>query len=122
MADSVLTKQTTLAGEEVVTRAIQFFSTENWRATTQSSRNATFAGRPPIPWLLLLLTIVGYLCCVVPGVIMYIAFVRKMRRLQNLVVVVTAASDGTEVTVTYPGSAKKLVERFLAALPALPSP
>jgi hypothetical protein len=121
MADSVLTKQTTLSGEEVVTRAIQFFSTENWRATTQSSRNATFAGRPPIPWLMLLLTIVGYLCCIVPGIIMYIAVVRKIRRLQNLVVVTTPVSGATEVAVTYPSHSKELAERFLAALPELPA-
>ena len=71
MADSVLTKQTTLSGEEVVTRAIQFFSTENWRTTSQSSRAVTFEGRPPIPWLMILLTIVGYICCLVPGIIMW---------------------------------------------------
>jgi hypothetical protein len=119
MADSILTKQTSLAGEEVVTRAIQFFSTENWRTTSQSTRNATFEGRPPIPWFMMLLTIVGYCCCIIPGIIVKIMVIKKMRRFQNIVVAVTAMNQGTEVTVTHPDHAKKLAGRFLAALPEL---
>ena len=122
MADSVLTKQTTLSGEEVVTRAIQFFSTENWRTTSQSSRAVTFEGRPPIPWFMILLTIVGYICCLVPGIIMWFMVVKKMRRFQNLVVAVTTTPQGSEITVTHPNHAKKLAERFLAALPDLTTP
>jgi len=119
MADSVLNKQTSLSGEEVITRAVQFFSTESWRTTSQSARNATFEGRPPIPWFMLFFTIIGYLCCVIPGIIMYIMVIKKLRRFQNLVVTTTAMSQGTEVVVTYPSHAKKLAERFLNALPAL---
>ena len=117
MADSVLNKQTHLSGEEVITRAVQFFSTESWRTTSQSARAATFEGRPPIPWFMLLCTIIGYLCCIVPGIIMYIAVIKKMRRFQNLVVTVTPITSATEVVVTYPSHAKKLAERFLASLP-----
>lgn len=119
MADSILTKQTNLSGEEVVTRAIQFFSTESWRTTSQSPRNATFEGRPPVPWFLILLMIAGYLCCVVPGIIIQIMVIRKLRRFQNMVVATTPMPQGTQVTVTYPTHAKKLAERFLAALPGL---
>ena len=119
MADSVLTKQTNLSGEEVITRAVQFFSTERWRATTQSARSATFEGKPPIPWFMILFTIIGYCCCVVPGVIMYVMVIKKLRRFQNLVVTATPMSTGTEVVVTYPGHAKKLAGRFLEALPQL---
>ena len=119
MADAILNKQTSLSGEEVITRAVQFFSTEKWRATTQSGRSATLEGRPPIPWFMLLLTIIGYFCCLVPGIIMYIMVIKKMRRFQNLVVTTTAMSQGTEVVVTYPGHAKNLATRFLAALPGL---
>lgn len=122
MADSVITKQTNLSGEEVVTRAIQFFSTENWRTTSQSPRNATFEGRPPIPWFLMLLTIVGYMCCIVPGIIIKIMVIKKMRRFQNIVVTAAPMSQGTEVTVTHPPHAKKLAGRFLAALPELTTP
>jgi hypothetical protein len=119
MADSVLNKQTSLSGEEAITRAVQFFSTENWRATTQSARSATFQGKAPIPWFMLFLTIIGYICCFVPGFIMYIMVIKKLRRFQNLVVTVTPMSRGTEVVVTYPSHAKKLAARFLAALPEL---
>ena len=119
MADSVLTKQTSLSGEDVVTRAIQFFSTASWRATSQSARAVTFEGRVPIPWFMILLTVIGYLCCLVPGIIMWVMVVRTMRRFQNLVVTATPMSRGTEVVVTYPGQARKLAERFLQALPDL---
>ena len=122
MADSVLTKQTNLSGEEVVTRAIQFFSTENWRTTSQSPRNATFEGRPPIPWFMMLLMIVGYICCIIPGIIIKIMVIKKMRRFQNIVVAAASMNQGTEVTVTHPSHAKKLAERFLAALPELSAP
>jgi hypothetical protein len=119
MADSVLNKQTNLSGEEVITRAIQFFSTESWRATSQSPRAATFQGKPPVPWFMMLLTFIGYLCCVIPGIIMYIMVIKKLRRFQNLVVTTTPMSRGTEIVVTYPNHAKKLAARFLDALPEL---
>jgi hypothetical protein len=122
MADSVLTKQTSLSGEEIVTRAIQFFSTENWRTTSQSPRAATFEGRPPIPWFLILLNIVGYMCCIIPGIVIKIIIIKKMRRFQNIVVAVTPMTKGTEVTVTYPDHAKKLANRFIAILPELTTP
>jgi hypothetical protein len=119
MADSVLNKQTSLSSDEVITRAVQFFSTEKWRATTQSPRSATFEGKPPIPWFMLLLTIIGYICCFIPGLIMYFMVIRKLRRFQNLVVTTTSMSRGTEVVVTYPSHSKKLAARFLDALPEL---
>jgi len=119
MADSILNKQTNLSGEEVITRAVQFFSTESWRPTSQSARTATFEGKPPIPWLLMLVTVGAYFCFVIPGVIMYFVVFKKMRRFQNLVVTVTPMNKGTEVLVTHPAQAKKLARRFLAALPDL---
>lgn len=119
MADTILNKQTNLSGEDVIARAVQFFSNERWRPTTQSARTATFEGRVPIPWFLILLTVIGYFCCLVPGIIMYIAVIRKMRRFQNLVVSTSPMSRGVEVTVTCPSHAKGLAGRFLNALPAL---
>jgi len=117
MANVILNKQTNLSGEEVVTRAVQFFSNERWKPTTQSARSATFEGRVPVPWFMLFLTVIGYICCVVPGVIMYVAVVRKMRRFQNLVVATTPMSRGTEVTLTCPSHAKGLAGRFFKTLP-----
>jgi hypothetical protein len=119
MADSVSNVKTSLSAEEVVTRAVQFFSTEKWRATTQSGRSATFEAKPPIPWFMLLLTIIGFMFCIVPGIIMYIMVIRKMYRFVNMVVTVNPIQGGSEVLITHPRWASRLANRFLAALPPL---
>ncbi len=119
MADTVLTKQTSLSGEDVITRAVQFFSNERWRATTQSARTATFEGRVPVPWFMILFTVIGYICCLIPGIIMYVAVVRKLRRFQNLVVAATPTGRGSEVTLTCPSHSKGLAGRFFKTLPDL---
>ena len=122
MADIVTTGQTSLPAEDVIVRAVQFFATENWRPTTQSQRTATFQGKPPIPWLMLLLTVVGFVACIVPGIILYIMVLRKMLRFQNLVVTANPLpACGTEVVLQYPEQARKLAGRFLAVLPPLNS-
>ena len=119
MADVVAHEKTSLVPEEVIVRAVQFFSTENWRLTSQSSRTATFQGKPPIPWFMLLLTFVGLVACVVPGIIMYVMFIKKMYRFHNLVVTANPIPGGTEVVVQHPKTAGGLVTRFFEALPPL---
>ena len=119
MEDLVTNGRTSLSTEEVIIRAVQFFSTAKWRATSQSSRAATFEGKPPIPWLMLLLTILGFVLCIVPGVIMYIMVLRKLYRFTNLVVTANPVAKGTEVSVSHPKHAKDMVTRFLSALPPL---
>ncbi len=84
MADRLTNSKTSLPGEEVIVRAVQFFATEKFRCSGQSGRAATFDGRPPMPWFLLLVTILGFMFCVVPGIIMYILAIRKLRRFYNL--------------------------------------
>lgn len=119
MADQVSNKVTTLAPDEVVVRAVQFFSTERWEATSQSPRSVTFRGKPPFPWLSIFFMVVGFALCIIPGLIMYFLFVRKMYRFYNLVVTVTPGERGAQVTVSYPSFARSLVNRFLSALPAV---
>ena len=120
MADRVANSRTSLSCEEVIVRAVQFFSTGRFRATSQSSRAATFQGRPPIPWGMLLLTIIGFFFCIVPGIIMYVMVIRKMYRFYNLVITANPiASGGTEVCITYPNWASKIVPQFFAAIPPL---
>lgn len=121
MADSVANAKTSLSGEEVIVRAVQFFSTEKWRATTQSARVVTFQGRPPIPVMMILFTILGFIFCIVPGVIMYFMVIRKLIRFQNLVVTANPIADGTEVSVSHPSWSSSLVKRYLQALPPLPA-
>lgn len=67
-------------------RAVQYFSTENWRPVSQSARVATFQGKPPIPWFMLLLTVLAFLACIVPGIFMYVLVIRKVYRFHNLVI------------------------------------
>ncbi|MBA4148842.1 MAG: hypothetical protein H0X66_12070 [Verrucomicrobia bacterium] len=117
MADIVLNKRTIINGEEVIIRAIRFFSTASWRASSQSPRAATFEGKLPIPWFMLLCTFLGFAFCLIPGVILYVMVIRKMNQFQNLVVTVSPAGNGTDVVVTYPSRASKLAKRFLASLP-----
>jgi len=119
MADLVSNGKTSLSAEEVIVRAVQFFATENWRPTSQSTRIATFQGKPPIPWFMLFLTFLGFLLCLIPGIIMYIMVIRKLYRFFNLVIAASPISGGTEVSVTYPNAAEKLASRFLSALPPL---
>jgi hypothetical protein len=117
MADSIANAKTSLSSEEVIVRAVQFFATEKFRTSSQSGRVATFDGRPPIPWGMLLLTILGFLFCIVPGVIMYIMVIRKMYRFQNLVVTANPFAGGTEVSISHPSWAAATVRRFISVLP-----
>ena len=119
MADLVTNGRTSLSAEEVIVRAVQFFSTAKWKATSQSSRTATFEGKPPIPWFMLLLTILGFVLCIVPGIIMYIMVIQKMYRFMNLVVTAHPLKKGTEVSVSHPKYAEGMATKFLAALPPL---
>ena len=121
MADKLKNGRTSLSSEEVIVRSVQFFATEKFRASSQSGRTATFDGRPPIPWFMLLLTILGFFFCLVPGIIMYFLVIRKVRRFHNLVVTASPIASGTEVSITHPDWAAKQVQRFLDALPPVAS-
>ena len=121
MADKIKNCKTPLSAEEVIVRAVQFFSTEKFKATSQSGRVATFEGRPPIPWGMLILTFLGFLFCIVPGVIMYVMVIRKLYRFYSLVVTANPTPDETEVSISYPDFASKLVDRYISAI-AAPDP
>jgi len=117
MAQMVTNSRTTLPGEEVIVRAVQFFTNEKWRPQTQSARNATFEGKPPIPWGLLILTIIAFFAFIVPGIILYILLIARMYRLQNIVVTANPITGGTEVVISHTKSAKKVVNQFINLLP-----
>jgi hypothetical protein len=117
MPDLVVTRYTTLAADEVLVRAVQFFTNENWRAQSQTNRVATFVGVPKIPWLQLMLAILLTFCFIIPGLIYYLLVIRKIRQLQNLVVTTTPKEVGCDVVVTYPSYARRYVDSFFAALP-----
>jgi len=117
MANLIKTRETELKCDEVIARVVQFFSNEKWRCQSQSEKIATFQGRPPMPWFLILLTLIAFCFFVIPGIIMYFFVVRKVRRFQNLVVTTRAIPGGSDVDINYPKHAKKLVNRFLGSLP-----
>lgn len=119
MADLVATRRTTLSPEDVVVRGVQYFSTGKWRATSQSGRSATFQGMPPIPWGLMLLVILGFMACVVPGIVLYFMLIKKLRQFQNLVVTANPIEGGTEVVVTHPDWTAGLVSKFMENLPPM---
>ena len=116
MAQIVVTQHTNLAAPDVITRAVHFFSNERWRVQSQSERIATFVGKPPIPWLMILLTALGFAMCIVPGVILWFMVIRKMFQLQNIVVTANAGAGGTEIVVTHAPQVTKLVQKFVASI------
>jgi hypothetical protein len=122
MADIVSTKKTSLPSEEVITRAIQYFSSVQWRPSSQSGRAVSFDGKVPIPWGSIVLTICGFILCVVPGIICYFMLIRKVHRFVNLVVTANPVLDGTDVIISHPKSARAAVNRFFNALPEAPPP
>jgi hypothetical protein len=89
---------------------------------SQSARAVTFEGRIPIPWFHLLCVILGFLFCLLPGIILYFMLIKKVRRFQNMVITVASVEGGTDVSVTHPPHAKAMVAKFLSALPPSTSP
>lgn len=117
MGNRIRTVQTTLSPEDTIVRAVQFFSNQSWRPSSQTSRSVTFQGKQGIPWFMLLLTFVGFLFCILPGIILYFFVIQKMYGFVNLVITVTPIADHSEVTVSHPSSANGLVRRFTESLP-----
>src|SRR6266852_110145 len=117
MADLVARTQTTLPPDEVMVRAVQFFTNEKWRAQSQTNRIATFVGVIKVPWIHLVLAVLLMVCFVVPGVLYYFLVIRKMRNLRNIVVTTTPNDGGSEVVVSYPDDSQRMVDSFFVALP-----
>jgi hypothetical protein len=118
MADLTTSISTTLPPEEVLVRAVQFFTNDRWRVQSQTNRIATFVGAPKVFTFfraLVFLILLG--CFVIPGVIYYAMVFRSARRLQNLVVTTTPDEGGCTVIVSYPKHAQRMIDNFAAALP-----
>jgi len=122
MAEHVYSFRTTLTPEDVVVRAVQYFSTTKWRPSGQSGRTATFQGMPPIPWVHMTLMVLAFAACVVPGVVYWFFIVQKLRQFQNLVVAASPIPAGSEVVINYPSFASSIVTEFTQNLPVLDGP
>ena len=120
MAQLTITAQskTTLAGQEVIIKAIHFFTSERWRTQSQTERGATFVGRPRIPWILIFFTFIAFCFFIIPGIIMYILVIRKAYRFQNIVITTSPIDNATDVSITCSKNAKKIVQQFLLTLPS----
>jgi hypothetical protein len=118
MAEQVANGKTNLPPEEVIIRAVQFFTGERWRPQTQSARIATFVGRPKISAVLWLSTVLGLMCFVIPGIILYWVMIRKAYAFQNIVVTANPILGGSDVLITHSPQVADLVQSFLAVLPA----
>ncbi|HEY0797419.1 MAG TPA: hypothetical protein VGD64_16720 [Acidisarcina sp.] len=112
--------RTEISGEDVIVRATQFFTNDRWRVQSQSTRVATFVGRPKIPVGLILLMVVAFCFFVVPGFLVYLLIIRRVSRLQNIVVTVTPLPRGADLIITYPKQSAKLARLFIDSLPAAP--
>jgi hypothetical protein len=121
MTDLTLNISTSLQPEDVLVRAVQFFTTERWRAQSQTNRVATFVGLSKIPVGKILIML--FLLCffVLPGLMYYMIVLRSLRRLQNIVVTTSPQAGGCLVVVAYPKHAQKMVDNFVASLPAASS-
>ncbi len=117
MTDLTATRNTTLPPEEVLVRAVQFFTNEKWRAQSQTNRIATFVGMGRVAWSQIAIMLILFLCGFVPGIIYYLVVITRSRRLQNIVVTTTPADSGCAVVVTYPPHAQKMADAFFASLP-----
>ena len=120
MADLTTSRDTSLPPEEVLVRAVQFFTNEKWRAQSQTNRIATFVGIGRIPWGQIAILVVLLTCLVIPGIIYYLFVISKARRLQNIVVTTTPKDSGCAVVVTYPPHAQKMVDAFFGSIPSVP--
>lgn len=117
MANHTSTTLTTASAEEVLVAAVQFFTSERFSTTSQTNRNVTFAGKPGFPCGMLVLVVIGYVCFIIPGIIMQLTLVRKLYKLHNLVVTATPAPPNTDVSINYPTWASGQVRKFMAGLP-----
>ncbi len=111
------TATTSLSPEEVIMRSIQFFTGSKWRPQTQSERSATFVGQKPFPVGYLVLALVTLWSLILPIIFLILA-ARRTRSFQNIVVTATRSGSSTQVTITHESGSRKIVERFVAALPS----
>ncbi len=115
----ILTYETTLPPEEVTVGAAVFFTNERWQVQSQSPRVCTLVGKPPLMagfWKVIVM-ILGFLFCIVPGIIAWFSLVRDAYKLHNLVINANPTSLGSTVMITFPQHAALMVHRFLSSLP-----
>jgi len=131
MAQEVTSIKPTLPSEDVIVRAVQFFSNSRWRVQTQSSRVATFVALYSwssfvggatlvVMGAMLSITLIGLIFgfpLMVLGFIILVIQKQRYRRAKDLIVTVNPLEKGSDVVITHSGAARKLVNQFVEALP-----
>lgn len=133
MRNQELKYQTALQGEEVILKAVHFFTDERYRVQTQAERTVIFAPGFELPLggivmfiggIILCATLVGAIIGVpllIIGAISVAKAKSRARGFRGALVITTAPiKDGAEITITYPPRAfrtSKLVKRFTETLP-----
>lgn len=122
MACHTIATSTTASPEEILTAAVHYFASERFTTTSRTSRNVTFAGRPEFPRGMIAIVALGYVCFIVPGIILQFTLVRKLSKPHSLVVTVSPAPPHTAVHINYPGWLSCQVRQFIVGLPHIGSP
>jgi hypothetical protein len=114
------TTGTTASANEVLAAAADFFSAEHFAIEFRTERKVTFAGKPRFPRHILAVIVLGYVCLIVPGIVLQVLLDRRFRRFESLEVTATSAFPGADVNIVYPGWAWKHVRNFMMRLPKTP--
>jgi len=131
MAQKVTNVKTVLSAEDVIVRAVQFFTNERWRTQTQSSRAVTFRANMPVPKIItgfflliggitLSFTIIGLIVgipLIIAGFSILFFAGRQMRGSRDLVVTATPSGNGSEIVITHSQQAVRSVDQFIKSLP-----
>lgn len=133
MKNQDLKYQTTLQSEEVILKAVHFFTDERYQVQTQAERTVIFAPRFELPLGSIIMFIGGAILCAtlvgaiigVPLLIIGAISVAKAKSRARgsrgaLVITTTPIKEGAEITITHPPRAfrtSKLVKKFVETLP-----
>lgn len=116
MPDLLVNKVTAMKPADVMARAVNFFTAQNWRVQSKNGSIAVFVGVPRLRRLQMLMAALLTLCFIVPGVLYYFLEIRGCRREQTISIDLKPQGERCEVVVTYPPGNGDLIIHFLADL------
>ena len=119
MADLTSACRTPLSGGEVLNRAVAFFSSYGWRVRQSSIDSHFLLLRKGIGWKLQMLLVLGFMCVVIPGMVLYWWLVKRSAPIRQIRFAVTVVDRGSELVVTFPRKWRRLVDLFMDSLPTL---
>jgi hypothetical protein len=97
--------------------AVRSLATGRFRVQSQNSRITTLVGMGKFPFIHVVILCFLAFFFVIPAIIYWVVVVRKVRKVESIAVTTTPAVSQCAVHVSYPKSADKMVQSFLASLP-----